>query len=232
MTFGISVLLNELNEIVIDSDNYLLRATTISTAARATVARPAGANPNAWHADYPSNVHRYLIPIGSVTTQPVLLIKWPIGLEIFSLGKIGNNIEIYAPYADGPANLEYALCSYDPPPLPTGGYGILISDGNGAPVFSSQEMNVKVKNIFTEGPTSTFSGNPPAPTHNPLLIHNFPNLYISPVHLWETGQTFGNGAGFGGGVRISGSEIRRANMMFTDQAPIVFGNPGVLSCLI
>lgn len=190
MSFGISVIRNDNDEVVIDENHGLMRVISEGTASKS------------------NNIYTIPIPAG-LSVDPIVYIGWPIGSSIFINGGFSNgNIKIHTD--TGPASLTYWVCAFSPPPAPAAdSYGLEIFKSNGERVFSSSSKYMRMKGII---PAYTQSGGTAGP--GPFSHTSLPNLYPVAVPMARVtvvlapGQYPPHGAwAIGGGVRQSSTSF-------------------------
>lgn len=131
MSYGIGVVTNENGEVLIDGSNLPLVVVAQGTVSKQT------ANGNG----------TYAIPVPVGTQTPMLFVKWPVGAFLANYGVNNGFYQIVNPTANGPASLQYWLCSYEAP-AQTGGYGIEIFDAAGNINFTTNQTYMRIRELI------------------------------------------------------------------------------------
>lgn len=163
MSYGISIITNANDEVLIDGSNLPLVITATGTVNNVL----------------DNGRGTYSIPRPTSLTTPMLFIKWPIGAKFTNMGVFSDTYNIISPDNSGPSSLEYWLCSHQQV-TSQGGYGIEIYDDAGQINFTSAESYMRIKEILKPVSTNlTYSQ-----TH-PSVPDNYPFTVPLPLPIRE-----------------------------------------------
>lgn len=156
MSYGISAITNQNNEVIFDDTHFPLRIVSNGTVSKSG--------------------NEYLIPIPSgLTVDPMVFVAWPVGNAVLVNAGVNNNIYTVVDINNGPSSLSYWVCVLAPPATVGSGYGLAIFNSAGQVTFSSGSSHMRLKGLIDATGTVTpasqgpFS-HPSHPSLSPIMV--------------------------------------------------------------